>query len=494
MTSPAWFTVVPAIAIVLTVYVWFVSLGTWTDWPGYSNYHDQLASAFARGHLYLDVEPDPALLALKDPYDPVARKNIPILSDASLYQGKYYLYFGPVPALLVLLVKKLVPVTAGDQHLTFVFTSGVFLVLSVFSLELRKRFSPKTRTWMMGYSILLLGLTSPFSWILGSRAAVHDAAISAGQLFFLSGLYCAFRALDRGHGATVWAVLAGISWAASLGSRITQVLPIAFVAVLWVLTWFRSRGQSEARTGMPRTVLGMLIPMAVGAAALAWYNGARFGSVFETGIRYQLALLPIQDYGQYIFSPNYVLQNAYNYLLMPLKVRYNFPYLWPQMGVRSPILPFVSLSPLYYAEDITGLIFSAPFLLLAFAPFVSPGTRAAVSPSEGAQRPQWGWLVAALSGSSLIGLGFFLIFFWASERYLLDFLPSALLLAVLGFWQLSERWPPRALARSMAIGLGVGLGAISIVVSTLLAIAQNADAFRKLDPLFWMQLNNLFRR
>jgi len=339
----------------------------------------------------------------------------------------------------------------------------------------------------------VLGLTSPLTWILGSGAAVHDASIAAGQFFFLSGLYFAFRALDRGSRAAIWAVLAGVSWAASFGSRITQVLPIAFVSLLWVTIAYGSTTPVETRRDASKSALGMFVPISLGLAALAWYNWARFGSILETGIRYQLALLPIQEYGRYIFSGKYALQNAFNYLLMPPKVRYNFPYLWPQMGVRSPILPKVLLSPLFFAEQVTGLVYTAPFLLLALVPLACQGPKSAAVRREAAGGPQWKWLVAALSGSSLLGFGFFLIFFWASERYKLDFLPSAMLLAVLGFWQLSERWRPRSLAQSTAICIGVGLGAASVIVSTLLAIAENANAFRTLNPVLWMQLNNLFR-
>jgi hypothetical protein len=153
----------------------------------------------------------------------------------------------------------------------------------------------------------------------------------------------------------------------------------------------------------------------------------------------------------------------------------------------------VSLSPLYFAEDITGLVFTAPFLLMALAPCVRGGARTTAGLTDEAGRSQVNWLLTALWGSFLVGFGFFLVFFWASERYLLDFLPSASLLSVLGFWQLSERLRPRAIARPIAIGLGVGLGALSALGSALLAIALNAEALRTLNPVLWMRLNNLFR-
>ena len=52
----------------------------------------------------------------------------------------------------------------------------------------------------------------------------------------------------------------------------------------------------------------------------------------------------------------------------------------------------------------------------------------------------------------------------------------------------SNRW-----GRSAVIALVLGLLAASVLVSTLLAIAQNADAFRQLNPHLWQQLNNGFR-
>src|SRR5450432_68814 len=64
--------------------------------------YEYLAEGFLHGHTYLSVEPAPELLKLKDPYDPVA--NPPYrMWDTSRYQGKFYLYQGPVPALVLML-------------------------------------------------------------------------------------------------------------------------------------------------------------------------------------------------------------------------------------------------------------------------------------------------------------------------------------------------------------------------------------------------------
>jgi hypothetical protein len=56
--------------LVIIIYIWLMSAGLWTTWPSTTNYYDQLATAFQHGHPALEIEPDPALLALSNPYDP----------------------------------------------------------------------------------------------------------------------------------------------------------------------------------------------------------------------------------------------------------------------------------------------------------------------------------------------------------------------------------------------------------------------------------------
>ena len=114
---------------VLAIYVWLISIGQWTKWPTISSYYDSLASSFSQRHLYLEINPDPALLALPNPYDPNARTGIDYPQDVSLYKGKFYLYFGPTPALILVIAKTVFPVVIGDQYLVFAFIAGIYLLL-----------------------------------------------------------------------------------------------------------------------------------------------------------------------------------------------------------------------------------------------------------------------------------------------------------------------------------------------------------------------------
>ena len=62
--------------------------------------YNLLAKGYLSGHLSLSILPAPELLALPDPYDPIANARLRIW-DATLFKGRYYLYFGPTPALLL---------------------------------------------------------------------------------------------------------------------------------------------------------------------------------------------------------------------------------------------------------------------------------------------------------------------------------------------------------------------------------------------------------
>ena len=92
-----------SILVVIIVYVWIISSGSWTSSSTID--YAQLATAFQHGRLSLDSKPRPELLALPNPYNPSERHNIRYPKDFSLYHGKFYLYFGPVPALFLWVVK-----------------------------------------------------------------------------------------------------------------------------------------------------------------------------------------------------------------------------------------------------------------------------------------------------------------------------------------------------------------------------------------------------
>ncbi len=480
------------LAIVLVVYVWLISVGTWTHWPGRWYSYDELATSFRQGRLFLPQKPDPALLALPNPYDPAARQGMSFLQDASLYNGRYYLYFGPVPALILAPIKTFVAARVGDHILVFAFASGILILISALLLVIRERYFPRSPAWILSLAILTAGLVNPLPWILNTPS-VYNAAITAGQFFFLAGFAAAYISLTRQPVSVAGLALAGLLWAAAVGSRITQVVPIAFMVFLTLATTLIRHRRAGSTAGAVAPGLALLLTLAGGLMLLGWYDWARFGSVFETGVKYQLAGIPLQEYGSRIYSASYLAQNLYNYWLNLPALKHPFPYFNPVVGSTTSVLPWLHLSRIYQTQEVTGLLYTAPWLLLAVLPVAGLFWPRLLPPSTRPEDQSLRWLILALAGSFLFGAAFFLVFFWAAERYMLDFIPALMLLSFIGLWQLDELLRSKPRLRFLIRAILAVLMLASILLSLLLSMTFNADGFRHLNPVLWRQLGNLFR-
>src|SRR5262249_5440155 len=110
-------------------------------------------------------------------------------------------------------------------------------------------------------------------------------------------------------------------------------------------------------------------PLALGALSLGLYNFARFGSCFETGLRYQLAGWNLQPHQHELFSLRYALPNAYRYLLAPVTFFPRFPFL--QAADRPYKCPRgLTVPTLYQAGRLPCILRVSPFVVLAVVPFL----------------------------------------------------------------------------------------------------------------------------
>ncbi len=488
--------VVLTMASVIVIYIWYVTVGYWTTWPKTTYAYDLLASAFQNGQVALLDKPDPALLALPDPFDPASRDHIQFLWDASLYNSTYYLYFGPVPALLLVVVKLIVPRQIPDQYLVFSFTSGLYVFICLLIVSFWHRFFRQLPIWALLTAVLMGGLVSPTIWLL-SRPAVYEAAIASCQFFFIGGFYFAYSALSRQNKPTWMLILAGIFWACSIGSRTTVIVPVGFMLLMaagWLLlaqptlqTTFQSRWKLAA----------LVVPILIGLLALGWYNWDRFGSILEFGLRYQLTWINLHIYQDKAFSAAYFFQNLRGYLVKPPGIIRTFPFFKPRLVLNSAaaqLMPTVD----YHPEAVTGLLFSAPFLLMALIPLASLFSRdtwvifkSHFSDSKTGSTLLT-WVSLSLLGSALLSFVVLLIFFYVTMRYLEDVVPSLLLVSTIGFWcgyryVINKPW-----LRTLYALVSIGLAGYSAIASLLLSITGYEERFRHLNHALLNQLVNIF--
>jgi hypothetical protein len=412
---------------IILIYIWVISIGTWITLPVTTNYYDLLATAFSHGQLHLETKPDPALLALEDPYNPDNREGIPVLWDLAIYKGEYYLYWGPVPALLLAIIKPFYSTPVTDNIVTFVFLVGLLIFQIMMVLELWKSYFQETPGWIILLSISFIGLINPILYML-VEPRIYEAAVAGAQFFLMGGLYWLFAAFKKPSLSNL--ALAGIFFTLTVGSRTILLFPIGFLvclALFWAIKLYPAKSIEFI------TVL--VLPLALGAVGYAWYNYQRFDSLTEFGLGYQLTQTNIHETLDETFSLAYTPPNLFKLLFNPFEYSKTFPFIkaTPWGGPSW----FDNYNPKiydYFAEDITGILVSSPFLIFALL--------AATSKQKNVR-----WITASLAGASLLIFFTLVLFFYLTMRYLLDLLPALSLLACIGFWQGFHRLQSKRIAK-----------------------------------------------
>lgn len=482
--------------LVVLIYVWFISVGRWTNWPASSNYYDLLAVAFSHGRIALETEVDPALLALPDPYDGAARANIPFLWDMSLFDGKYYLYWGPVPALIAAGIKLIVPVEIEDHVIVFAACLGLLGAQTMMISAIWKRFYQHLPAWTLLTGVFLAGLVMPITWML-NRPEIYEASIASAQFFLVAGLYFAVRAFDRPGPSPSFLALASLFWVLAIGSRAALLIGILFLVFQTVLQAVRQhRVPVQPDKSLIRSLIAIGLPMLLGGVSLGWYNFARFGSVFDFGIKHQLTWVNFHQIYNHVFSMQYFGPNLHNYLLTPFGRMAKFPFLRPMFGEDVGIAE--NLVPgLFHSEKLTGLLYGFPFFIFALIPAVwlvrnwirDRSGRPEVDSTPDLLR----WIIPSLAGYLVLESGALLLFFYSTMRYVADIIPMLTVLSLIGFWQGYQLVGKKIVWRQLYSAVALILIVASVVIPNLLAVSSYNNRFRRLNPELLQTIDAMLR-
>ena len=457
-----------AVSIVLLLYSWFITISPWYARGATSDYYSRMAESFRERQLELQEKPDPALLALPNPYDHRARKDVHVLGDASLYNGKYYLYFGPFPGLVLAVVSAILPVKPGDHIFVYLFIAGLFCIQSLFFMGIVRRFIPDVPGWFIPLGILVLGLTGPFTRML-AHPFIHEAAIAGGQFLFTTGFYFAFLAVTGRHPQVGKLWLAGIFWAFSIATRTTQLIPVVFMVLMtWLYFFHEYRRLNQVRELLSST-LALTVPLGLCGVILGGYNWARFDSVLEFGLYYQLAAFNLQANYDILFSRVYLIQNIFNYFLNPFEVTGSFPFTHPLPGSENPVLSSFELPNLYAVEGrFAGALMSTPFLLFSILPVLILVFNSGGKFGNGKPFTPFIWTILSLLGSFIAGCLAVLFYFYVGFRFETEFIPSLTMLALAGFCLGDQVLDTRS-SRTWFTVTGAGLLVFSILMNLALS-------------------------
>lgn len=378
-SAPAW---LPWALLALTAAAWLIGVRGDVLRPSSYAHDTWLADAFLHGQLNVRHVPE-------------------VPADLALWRNRYYVVFGPLPAVVLMPLVAIWGLATPDV-----------LVLLMTALAGVWGFYQLARTVVTEDPALLACATLTFA--LGT--ALNYGAPMGGvwlhtQITATTLQVFALLAAARGR---AWAC--GVLFALGVLTRPTVVLAAPFA--WWLLVGLKP----PPKRGAPRPtpLWGLLTPITAGILLLAIYNAARFGDPFDGGYLKQLISEPlsyrIRDHGQ--FSLAFFSENLFGTLLRP------------------PLLQHGNLVP-----DLRGMALplTTPFLLLAFW----PGKRAAFEPR-------------ALVNSALIALPALLYYNDGSmqfgNRFALDWVALGLLAATSAARR-APRWLPWALT---AWGVVVG--------------------------------------
>jgi hypothetical protein len=445
-----------------------------------TDHFNLLSRGFRKGHLHLDGEVPEALIRAANPYDPASRGDIPVLHDASYYQGKYYIYFGPAPVVTLLLPFNLV--TGRDLPLAYgvwFFSSVGYLAVVGIFLFLQRRYYPGASTATVTASLLALGGATIVVALL-RRANIWEFSAASGFCYVSLSLLCLVRAVHSPRAIT-WGSLGGVMLGLAVASRPTYILCSAVFALPLLFNRWTAAGKNQYGW---RALLGAAVGCGIPVLLLLAYNYARFGNPLEFGLTYQLTSV-IESQSRH-FSLEYIGFNFHVYFLSRLHWLPTFPFV---TGIALPPLP-----PGHGGHEFSfGLFANLPFAWFSVVVLAMVATwRVRRDP-----RHELGISVGVIGVAGVLNAALLLCFFGSCIRYMVDFTPSCMLLAAIGVLQ-AEDWlrAPRARTTLRVAALTAAIGSAAVTAASVISFYDNDRSppapyhpiARVLNrPYFWLQ-------
>jgi hypothetical protein len=435
-------------------------------------YYGALTEAFMSGQLNLKGEFDPRLLKLDNPY--VAQLDVRRPHDVSLYKGKFYLYFGAAPVILVYLPWRMLTGSwLAERVGTIIFCFLGVLLAATLLRRIRDRCLRDCGDLWLWLGIAVLGWGSPIFY-LAQNETFYAVPISAAFFCIMLVAVSTERALASAGNRSrcAWIAAASLAYGLAVGSRPNFVfgLPVFILPCLYL--YVRMRGNGGGAGGARWAfVTAAVLPAAAVGAAIAAYNLLRFESPFEFGARYAFMGAGGDMRHVKLFGTGFLRENLFNYLF------------------RSA--PYVRYFPFFLANRAYGMALYLPSALLGPLLLLAvPFWRALRVPAALLV------LCAMLLGvfaCNLFSLGLF--YFFGELRYMADFAPAALLLgAIAGLVFVDRAAAGRRAVRWVAALVVGGVSAFSIVNGSLVALQASTSPWiangvaRCLDlPAFWME-------
>ena len=358
--------IILSLFLVFFYYFWDISNTTYdlhfkNYYPGFYNL---LTDAIIAGQVHLLQKPPPELATLADPYDPEQNKPYRTFHDVSYYKGKFYIYWGIVPALTFFVPYKLVTghhMPHGLAVFVFGFFASVFAALLL--QYLRNKYFQQIPNWILFISILVIGSSNVVPHML-RRADVYETAISSALFFFTGAVYFLCTAFEKSTLNVKKLLLGSLFIGLAIGSRASFLLSLPLILFLSLVILRRNNlNQAEKY----KNIRAILIPCLIILMLLGVYNYVRFENPFNFGHKYQFMSMHPKTIKY--FDARCLPMNIYLYLFHWPEITPRFPFVFVQNTSKFfpvPVPPPIDFPPIHYGSQSIGMFVAIPFLLAIF--------------------------------------------------------------------------------------------------------------------------------
>lgn len=437
----------------------------------YTQYNRLVDALMARRYALLET-PHHYLEKDGDPYDMRLReeRKYDYPWDTAYYQGKYYVYFGVVPAAAVLLPYRLLTGTYLDLDYPILGFSILFL-LGLYGVYSRivKRCFPKISFALYWIGLLILCTSLNLTWCL-RRTLVYELAITSGICFAVWGVFFMLTALNVVRLKPLCFFLSGACSALAVGCRPTML----FVSIPVFLSGFFALKADNGKVRL-RNLLLFLLPYILAGAALMKYNYERFDDPFEFGITWQLTT-ENRSTGLPLLGPwGRTLSILASLFTLP-NVDMEFPFIHPQR-------PALTYNGVILNTDVVMGLFAYPVMaFLVLFPLVRKDMR---------KRSEFLFSFCVSCLIAAAGICVTASAFAITNRYLTDYLFLSVLPALAVLFCLWQHIETAGLQKAgSVVMLFCAAAGIGIFVS--LSLTGEEDWFRRIAPLCFEKLRYSF--
>lgn len=290
--------------------------------------YNELADALMEGHAYLDRQPTDTVISLENPYDPVLRNAALSAAgeqecmDYAYYEGKYYCYFGVLPAILFYIPYKLI---TGHDLMTWnlmpVLTVLTVLAIYWFVYVFCEKYFEKVSMAVYFLSGLFVTFASSIVYLV-YYGTIYSVPIICSLLFSILGLTFWIDAKGSHTVCRYKLVIGSLFIAFTLQCRPAFILIFVLAIPIFWDELVKDR-LFFSKKGLLNTVL-VIVPFLIIGFATMYYNAIRFGSPFDFGATYNLTSNDMTRRG---FVLERIPLGIFEYVFQPITVSGAFPFM-----------------------------------------------------------------------------------------------------------------------------------------------------------------------